>query len=253
MPNPFDPSAWAALVTACADAFGKVVKTFSEHFASAMVTTVLLCGLWIGYEAIQRGSLVDAIHVLITTRAERLHEAVNARAARMQAELRAVTAADREIQSVLDGVLLGPGGGTHLRFAALHNGSSTITNTSLLQFDVVNSAATRGRARGEMVTNQPISAWASYLPTLIDNKCKMMRTDRLTDAGAIQRMTDLGIVQFLACPVNETRGMVGALFYSWDTEADIPSDATDLTRRLEQAAAKIGVAYSLRPKEETGH
>ena len=230
------------------DAFGRLTSTVGKHFASSLMTVFMLFLCYAGYEAIQAGSVGEALKVLITSRETRLAQEAQAKAERMQSELRLISDSNQAVQRSLGQLLGAKTGAVRARYALIHNGIATLAAQPVLKWDVMSAAAIRGRAAGDLITNQPLSTWVDYLPTMINGQCAMVRYDALTDPATRARMTELGIIAFLACPVQNASGqMIGGLFLSWDDPVEIPADIGPVISVTRDAANRIGAAYDLRP------
>jgi hypothetical protein len=154
---------------------------------------------------------------------QRLHEQ-----SMMQAELRQFAAANKLIDQLLQSMLERAPGAARVRLNVIHNGVTGLTGTGLLRYDTTNTVAVPGRLAGPSITNQPLSEWSDFLPTLISGQCSFHRVVELRAIALRARFEAFGATSVLVCPAADIQGrIVGAVFILWDG-ADMPPIGPEL-------------------------
>lgn len=142
----------------------------------------------------------------------------------LQMELHHFAAANKLINQLMESLLARAPGASRIRLSVIHNGVTGLTGTGLLRYDDTNSIAAPGRVAGPEVTNQPLSDWSDFLPTLLSGECSFHRSADLHGISLRARYEAIGVTSLLVCPAADVQGKtVGAVFLLWDGNDSAPT------------------------------
>ncbi|HQT80391.1 MAG TPA: hypothetical protein PLD10_25410 [Rhodopila sp.] len=193
-----------------------------------MLTAACVTGVYTAVHMTQEGGIVTGLRVAFLdndiSRSERRRAEEQTV---MQSELRQFVTANKLTEQLLRAMLVKAAGASRVQLNVIHNGVTGLTGTGLLRYDLTNSVAAPGRAAGSTVTNQPLSDWNDFLPTLLANECSFHHVDELHSASIQARLQALGGAATLVCPASDVQGrIVGAIFIIWDTNDPVPDAAS---------------------------
>jgi hypothetical protein len=215
-------------------------RNSGRKLVQPMLTAACLTGTYTAIHVTQEGSVTAGVRAAFlendTLRSERrrLEEQ-----ATLQTELRQFAAANKLIDQLLETMLARATGASRVRLNVIHNGVTGLTGTGLLRYDVTNSVAAPGRLAGAPATNQPLSDWSDFLPSLLASQCSFHRINEIHALSNRARFEALGATAIMVCPAADVQGKtVGAIFIFWDGNDPIP-DGDDM-RRLMSAGQHLG-------------
>lgn len=191
-----------------------------------VLTAICLTGVYGAIHVGQEGSLGAGIHAAFldneTTRLER-HRIEEQ--ATLQEELRQFVSANKVINQILDSIMLHAPGASRASLSVIHNGVTGMTGSGLLRYDDTNSVAAPGRVAAAVVTNQPLSDWDDFLPSLLAGQCTFRRSSELHGLALRARVESYGVTSLLVCPAADVQGKtVGAIFVMWDAHDQLPDN-----------------------------
>jgi hypothetical protein len=169
--------------------------------------------------------------------------------ATLQEELQQFVSANKLINQVLEAILIHAPGASRASLGVIHNGVTGMTGTGLLRYDDTNSVAAQGRVAGTIVSNQPLSDWSDFLPSLLAGQCGFYRTADLKGAAIRARLESYGVTNVMVCPAADVQGkVVGAIFIMWDANDPPPNDVQvkDLILAGQHSGAQIAALLDLR-------
>jgi hypothetical protein len=204
-----------------------------------LVTVTILVFLYAGWHVRDEGSLSAGLRVaFVDTRAYRTEHLRDLETAMLQSELSRTPATTKLIDQLLALLMERSTNVARVRLGVVHNGVLGVTGVALLRFDITNGVASPGHAVGAVVTNEPLSDWNSFLPTLLAGKCHVSLTDAEDNSIRRARLESLGAGASMVCPVIDIEGrMLGAVLATWDVR-DAPPVGDEL-RTLEAFARDI--------------
>lgn len=169
--------------------------------------------------------------------------------ATLQEELQQFVSANKLINQVLENILIHAPGASRASLGVIHNGVTGMTGTGLLRYDDTNSVAAQGRIAGTIVSNQPLSDWSDFLPSLLAGQCGFYRTADMKGAAIRARLESYGVTNVMVCPAADVQGkVVGAIFIMWDANDPLPNDVQvkDLILAGQHSGAQIAALLDLR-------
>jgi hypothetical protein len=216
---------------------GRVSK---RKLAQPMLTAACLTGAYTAIHIGQERSLSIGIRsAFLDNDTVRLERKRTEDETTLQAELRQFAAANKIIDQLLENIMHRAPGATRTRLSVIHNGVTGMTGAGLLRYDDTNSVAAPGRVPGMGVTNQPLSEWSDFLPTLLAGKCSFHHVAELNDNSQRARLVSIGATSVLVCPAADVQGRtLGALFILWD--GNEPGFDADELRALMQLGQQFG-------------
>lgn len=227
---------------------------FGRMFGQILMAIVVVVVIYGGLVLLRGGSLIDAYGALFPeTAAEKQAAALVAHQAAMQAEVIRLAASDKQIQQILNNVLVDAPGAARVRLGVIHDGSIGMNGEPFLKWDVTHAAAAPGMSGGPFVEDAKLDQWAEYLPNFIKGAC--LRADLHSLRNPIERQDwmALGIEFALACPVTEANGiLLGAVFASWQRESDAPRNDptyTNVSHAIASHTAALAATLALQPQE----
>jgi hypothetical protein len=222
-------------------------KAVRAALLPVLMTAALNLTLYAGWHVVQQGDLGDGLRAaFLNSNTTRAHDYAH----KMQLELQVAATSDRLIHGLLQDVLETAGNAARVRLSVIHNGQTMTSGTGMLRFDITHAVTAPGRDSGVLVTNQPLSEWADYLPTLLAANCITFNANDVHNANARARMGALGMQLFVACPVINLQGvLLGAIFVSWDHGDTLPAkeDLPKLYGEMKHVAAQVAIALDMRP------
>ena len=217
--------------------FGRIS---SRKLVQPMLTVACLGGAYTAIHVTQEGGLVAGVRATFPeSDAAKLERQKAKEQTTLQTELRQFAAANKLIDQLLESMLARASGASRVRLNVIHNGVTGLTGTGLLRYDVTNSVAAPGRLAGGTVTNQPLSDWSDFLPTLLAGQCSLHNIAALHTASLRSRFEAFGAANVLVCPAADVQGKtVGAIFIFWDGIDPVPTG--EELRLLTVAAHHLG-------------
>ena len=229
-----------ALFRVLLELFLDLGRSSGRKLVQPMLTAACLTGAYTAIHVTQEGSVTEGVRAAFfdneTARSERrrLEEQTT-----LQTELRQFAAANKLIDQLLESMLARATGASRVRLNVIHNGVTGLTGTGLLRYDVTNGVAVPGRLAGSAVTNQPLSEWSDFLPSLLAGQCAFHRVADLHAVSIRARFETFGANSMLVCPAADVQGkIVGAIFIFWD--GNDPAPEGDDLRRLMAAGQHLG-------------
>ncbi|HEX2941375.1 MAG TPA: hypothetical protein VHO91_10030 [Rhodopila sp.] len=194
-----------------------------------VLTAACVTGVYTGVHVMQERGVVTGLRAaFLDNEFSRSERRRSEERAILQSELRQFVTANRLTEQLLRAMLARASGASRVQLDVIHNGVTGLTGTGLLRYDLTDSIARPGRAAGNAVTNQPLSDWIDFLPSLLADKCSFHHVDALRSAAIQARLQALGAIATLVCPAGDVQGrVVGAIFVIWDTNDPVP-DAVSL-------------------------
>jgi hypothetical protein len=221
-----------------------------RRLVQPVLTAVCLTGAYTAIHVGQEGSLADGVRsAFLENESSRLERHRHDDVTAMQMELRQFAAANKLINQILETTLSRASGASRVRLSVIHNGVTGVTGTGLLRYDVTNSVAAPGRSTGTAITNQPLSDWSDFLPTLLQGDCSFHRVDDLLSLPMRARNEAFGISSMLVCPAADVEGKtVGAIFVTWDgnDQPPEPQRLKELMAFSKHQGAQIAAILDLR-------
>jgi hypothetical protein len=169
--------------------------------------------------------------------------------ATLQEELQQFVAANRLINQLLENIMIHAPGASRASLGVIHNGVTGMTGTGLLRYDDTNSVAAQGRIAGTIVSNQPLSDWSDFLPSLLAGQCGFYRTADMKGAAIRARLESYGVTNVMVCPAADVQSkVVGAIFVMWDLNDPLPDAAQmkDLVLAGQHSGSQIAAVLDLR-------
>lgn len=190
-----------------------------------LITVCVLLALYAGWHIRDEGSIAAGLHVaFVDTRAFRAEHLRELEAALLQNELHQAAQTDRLIDQLLTTLLQHAPTVARVRLDVVHNGVTGVTGTALLRYDVTNAVAGAGHSVGPLLTNQPLSDWNEFLPSLLAGKCQLLSVSQGVNIAWRARLEALGTGTVLVCPVVDIQARIlGALFLQWDVRDGAPA------------------------------
>jgi hypothetical protein len=167
----------------------------------------------------------------------------------LQEELQQFVAANRLINQLLENIMIHAPGASRASLGVIHNGVTGMTGTGLLRYDDTNSVAAQGRVAGTIVSNQPLSDWSDFLPSLLAGQCGFYRTMDMKGAAIRARLESYGVSNVMVCPAADVQSkVVGAIFVMWDLNDPLPDAAQmkDLVLAGQHSGSQIAAVLDLR-------
>lgn len=166
------------LVGSVLDLLLNLVQPFRPIVVQPLVTVTMLMFLYAGWHVRDEGSVAAGLEVAFVDtssfRAEHLRELEGAL---LRTELRQASQTDRLIDELPSAVLPEAPGAARARLDVIHNGVTGVTGTAPLRYAVTNSIAAGGHSAGELMTNQALSDWSGFLPSLVADRCQIRTVD----------------------------------------------------------------------------
>jgi hypothetical protein len=227
--------------------FGRLSgRKLFQPVLTALCLTATYAAIHVGQEGSLLGGFRTAFLDSETARLE--HHRIEEQAT-LQEELRQFVAANKLISQILESIMLRAPGASRASLSVIHNGVTGMTGVGLLRYDDTNSVAAPGRLAASVVTNQPLSDWTDFLPSLLSGECTFRRTADLRGLTFRARLESYGVTSVLVCPAADVQGKtVGAIFVTWDAHDQLP-DAEQLQSLLEAGqheGAQIAAVLDLR-------
>ena len=242
--------AFAEAFKICVDSFIRLSNHVKRELPSSLTTVGLLIFLYAGSAVIAEGDFISGMQRAFSLSDVSKEELLRERQAeKMQIKLHNTMFVNQQISERLSTFLENNPSVARIRIGVIHNGTFTITGTSLLKFDITHAEAKPGRFVGEFISNMPLKQWNDFLDVLVMQKdCTFVETKSMKEQAAFERERRLAIKAFLACPIlNGSNQILGGLFVSWDDGDTIPEDKTKIIQDSKLVAAQIGVALEPRP------
>jgi hypothetical protein len=238
------------LVKAVLDLLINLGPTLRVLFVEPLITVAMLLFLYAGWHVRDEGSIAAGLRVaFVDTKAFRAEHLRELETALLQTQLHQASQTDHLINQLLGSLLEKAPSVARVRLDVVHNGVTGVTGTALLRYDVTNSVAARGHSPGPLLSNQPLSDWDSFLPTLLADKCDVALVDQTPNISFRARLESLGASAFMACPVIDVQNrMMGAVILQWD-EHDTPPGGDSLRTLMDDAKGvgnQIASALDLR-------
>jgi len=189
-----------------------------------LVTVAILVFLYAGWHVRDEGSLGAGLRVaFVDTRAFRAEHLRELESAMLQSELSRTPATTKLIDQLLTLLMERARNVARVRLGVVHNGVLGVTGVALLRFDITSGVASPGHTVGPLITNEPLSDWNGFLPTLLAGKCHLSATDAEGNSIRRARLESLGVGSNMVCPVIDIQGrMLGAVLATWDVSDDLP-------------------------------
>lgn len=225
-----------ALIQLCAD----IGRMSGRRLVQPLLTVACLTGAYTGIHVTQERSVSAGLRTaFLDNDTARLARRRAEEQITLQSELREFVAANRLINQLLESLMERAQGASRVRLSVIHNGVTGITGTGLLRYDDTNIVAAPGRAAGLAVTNQPLSDWSDFLPTLLTGQCALHRVADLRGVALRARYEAIGVTSMIVCPAADVQGkVVGAIFVLWDGNDRSPDG--DALRDLMQTGQRNG-------------
>lgn len=226
------------------------VRLSGKKLIQPALTAVCLTAAYTAVHVGQEGSVVAGLKsAFLDSATARLERRRFEDATMLQAELHEFAAANKLINQMMETILARAGGASRVWLSVIHNGVTGLTGTGLLRYDDTNGVAVPGRVAALAVTNQPLSDWSDFLPTLLAGQCSYHRSAELQGLSLRARLESIGVTGLLACPVADVQGKtVGALFVLWDGSDQPPNgeELKELTGAVQHQGGQIAAVLDLR-------
>jgi hypothetical protein len=232
------------------DLFVNIGRMSRVKLLQPMLTAAFLTGAYTAIHVTQERSVSAGFRTAFldneTTRSERRR---TEDMTTLQSELRQFAAANRLITPLLETMMARAPRAARVRLSVIHNGVTGVTGTGLLRYDDTNSVAAPGRVAGGSVTNQPLSDWSDFLPSLLAGQCSFHRAIDLHGLALRARYEAFGVTSMLVCPAADVQGKtVGAMFVLWDGTDAVPDgdELKDLMVAGQHMGAQVAAVLDLR-------
>jgi len=214
-----------------------------------LLTVAVLVFLYAGWHVRDEGSVSAGLRVaFVDTRAYRAEHMRELEAAVLQGEMLRTPATAKLIDQLLTSLMDRAPTVARVRLGVIHNGITGVTGVALLRFDITNGVASPGHSVGPMITNQPLSHWNDFLPTLLAGRCHVGATAGVTNTVRRSRLESLGAGSYMACPVIDIQGrMLGAVLATWDVRESplVGGELQSLVAFARDICAQIAAALDL--------
>jgi hypothetical protein len=136
---------------------------------------------------------------------------------------------------------------TNVRVGLIH-GKGTVTRENFRDFDydVVNFRAAKGANPGELLSDQPLSDWVTWMDDFFDNQCMFLSKNDVISVKVKERLQAMHASILMGCPIFTTKGvLIGGIFATWSDAANI-TNAVQIEEEIHKSAAKIYNAIEIR-------